>query len=286
MVRLNRITHGLVKATVLVEAGDVQSRQFHQGPHGRQDDRGRRARRPAEARRHHHRGHVGQHRDGPRDCRRREGLQVHLHDHRQAVEGKGRRAQGVRRRGHRLPDQRRSRGSPLVLFGVVAARKGSAERLEGEPVRQPVEHAGALRADRTGNLGADRRPRHAPGRRRRHRRHGVGRRAVSQGAQSEDQGLGHRHLRIGVQEVQGDRHLRQERDLSVHHRGHRRGFSAGERRLRRHRSLREGDRQGRRDHDAPHRPRGGHLRRQLRRVGDRRAAAVEGPLHRRTTWSW
>ena len=48
----------------------------------------------------------------------------------------------------------------------------SPELLEGEPVRQPVELRGALRADRPGDLGADRRPRHAPGRRRRHRRHG------------------------------------------------------------------------------------------------------------------
>ena len=59
----------------------------------------------------------------------------------------------------------------LVLLGVVAPREGSPELLEGEPVRQPVEHRGALRADRTGDLGADRRPGHAPRRRRRHRRH-------------------------------------------------------------------------------------------------------------------
>ena len=41
---------------------------------------------------------------------------------------------------------------------------------------------------------------------------GVG--TLPQGAEPGDQGLGHRHLRLGVQEVQGDRHLRQERDLS------------------------------------------------------------------------
>ena len=130
------------------------------------------------------------------------------------------------------------------------------ERLEGQPVRQPVEHRGALRADRPGNLGADRRARHAPGRRRRHRRDGHRRRPLSQGAEPDDQGLGHRHVRVGVQEVQGDRHLRQARDLSVHHRGHRRGLPAAERRLRRHRSLREGDRQGCRADDAAARARG------------------------------
>ena len=62
--------------------------------------------------------------------------------------------QGVRRRSHRLPDQRRSRGSAVVLLGVVAARAGDAELLEGEPVRQPVEHRGALRADRARRSGS------------------------------------------------------------------------------------------------------------------------------------
>ena len=49
--------------------------------------------------------------------------------------------EGVRRRGDRLPDQRRSGGSALVLLGVVAARARDAELVEGEPVRQPVELA-------------------------------------------------------------------------------------------------------------------------------------------------
>ncbi len=120
---------------------------------------------------------------------------------------------------------------------------------------------------------------HAPRRRRRHRRHGDRRRPVSQGAEPEDQGLGHRHVRLGVQEVQGDRHLRQARDLSVHHRRHRRRLPAEERRLRRHRSLREGDRQGRRADDAAARARRRHLRRQLRRLGDGGPAAAEGSLH-------
>ena len=165
LVRINRLTQGVIAADGAGEDRDVQSRQLDQGPHGRQDDRGRRARRPAQARRDDHRRHVRQHRHGPGDCRRREGLQVHLHDHRQAVEGKGRRAPGVRRRSHRLPDQRGSGGSALVLLGVVAARARDAERVEGEPVRQPLELAGALRTDRPGDLGADRRPHHAPRRR-------------------------------------------------------------------------------------------------------------------------
>ena len=43
----------------------------------------------------------------------------------------------------------------------------------------------------------------------------------------------------------------------------------------RHRSFREGDRQGRGADDAAHRARGGDLRRQLRRIGDGRAAAAK-----------
>ena len=50
--------------------------------------------------------------------------------------------------------------------------------------------------------------------RRRHRRDDQRRRPLPEGAESRDQGLGHRHLRLGLQEVQGDRDLRQERDLS------------------------------------------------------------------------
>ena len=126
------ITQGVVAGDGARQDRDVQSRQLDQGPHGGEDDRGRRARRAAEAGRHDHRRHLGQHRHGPGDRRRRQGLQVHLHDHRQAVEGEGRRAQGVRRRGDRLPDQRRSGGSAVVLLGVVAARARGA-RTRGRP---------------------------------------------------------------------------------------------------------------------------------------------------------
>jgi cystathionine beta-synthase len=89
----------------------------------------------------------------------------------------------------------------------------------------------ALRADRPGNLGADRRTIT-------HLVCGVGTGGtisgvgqVPQGEEPEDQGVGHRHLRLGAEEVQGDGRPRQERDLSLHHRGHRRGLPAEERRL-------------------------------------------------------
>ena len=110
---------------------------------------------------------------------------------------------------------------------------------------------------------------------------GVGQ--VPQGEEPEDQGVGHRHLRVGPQEVQGDRRPRQERDLPVHHRRHRRGLPAEERRLLGDRPLREGHRQGRGADDAPDRARGRDLRRQLRRLGDGRPAAAQGQLPRRAT---
>ena len=69
-------------------------------------------------------------------------------------QGEGRRAAGVRRRGDRLPDQRRAGGSAVVLLGLVASREGSAELVEGEPVRQPVERHRALRADRARRSGS------------------------------------------------------------------------------------------------------------------------------------
>ena len=174
----------------------------------------------------------------------------------------------------------------LVLLGVVAPRARHAQQLEGQPVRQPVERAARTTSrpgpeiwDQTDGRGR------SPGGRRRHRRHHLRRRQVPQGAEAVGEGVGHRHLRLGVQEVQGDRRLRQERDLPLHHRGHRRGLPAAERRLQRHRPLREGDRPRRRDHDQPHRPRGRHLRRQLGRVGDGRPAAA-GARTSRPASSW
>jgi cystathionine beta-synthase len=67
-------------------------------------------------------------------------------------EGKGGRAAGLRRGSHRVPDQRRPRGSALVLLGVITARGRGPELLEGQPVRQPFELAGALRTDGPENL--------------------------------------------------------------------------------------------------------------------------------------
>ena len=97
---------------------------------------------------------------------------------------------------------------------------------------------------------------------------GAGR--LPQGKEPGHQAVGHRYVRLGVQEVQGDGRLRQERDLPVRHRRHRRGLPAEERGLQPDRAVRESHGQGRGNHDAPHRARGRHLRRQLGRRRDGR----------------
>src|SRR4029077_606822 len=115
----------------------------------------------------------------------------------------------------------RPRGSALLLLGVIAPREGSAELVEGEPVRQPVELGRALRADGSRNLDADRRAGHASGGWRRNRGDDIGYRTVPEGEEPPDQGGGDRYLRVRLQEIQGDGRLRQERDLSLHHGRHR-----------------------------------------------------------------
>ncbi len=75
--------------------------------------------------------------------------------------------------------------------------------------------------------------------------------------------------------------LRQERDLPVRHRGHRRRLPAPERGFQRHRSFRKGDRQRRGADDAANRAGRGHLRGQLGRLGDGRRAPASRSLRGR-----
>ena len=102
MVRINRLTRGVTEATVLAKietfnpGNSIKDRMAVRMIEDAERDGA------SQAGRHDHRGHVGQHRHGPGDRGRRQGLQVHLHHHRQAVEGEGGRAEGLRRRGHRL----------------------------------------------------------------------------------------------------------------------------------------------------------------------------------------
>ena len=185
LVRINRLTRGVIKGTVLAKI-----ETFNPG-NSIKDRMAVRMIEDAEragllqARRDHHRGHVGQHRHGPRDRRRGEGLQVRLHHHRQAVEGEGGRIEGVRRRRDRLPDERGPRGSALVLLGLVTPGARDPEQLEGESVPQSLELGGPLRADGTRNLGPDRRAHHAPRRRRGDRWDDQRRRPLPEGAEPE-----------------------------------------------------------------------------------------------------
>ena len=193
--------------------------------------------------------------------------------------------EGVRRRGHRLPDQRRSGRSAVVLLRLVAPRAGGAELVEGEPVRQPVEHRGALRADRrrrSGNrpTGASRTSSSASAPAARSAASGATSRSATRASRcgaSTPTGRSSRSTRRPASSTR-TRSTRTSPRASARTSCRRTSTS-------RHRSLREGHRQGRGDHDAAHRARGGHLRRQLRRLGDGRAAAAQGALHGRTTWS-
>jgi cystathionine beta-synthase len=109
LVRINRITQGVVKATVLAKietfnpGNSIKDRMAVKmiedaeragllKPGGTIVE-----------------GHVGQHRDGLAIAAVVKGYKVHLHHDRQAVQGEDRRPEGVRRGGHRLPDQRGAR---------------------------------------------------------------------------------------------------------------------------------------------------------------------------------
>ena len=95
---------------------------------------------------------------------------------------------------------------PRSYYSVSSRlEKEVANSWKANQYRQPVEFGGALRSDRARDLGADRRQDRSLRRRRGHRRHHLGRREVPQGKKPRDQDLGHRYLRIGLQEVQGNR---------------------------------------------------------------------------------
>jgi cystathionine beta-synthase len=69
--------------------------------------------------RHHHRRHQWQHRDGAGDRGHHQRLQVHLHHHGQAEQGEGGCIARVRCRSDRLPNERGPRGPPLLLLGKL-----------------------------------------------------------------------------------------------------------------------------------------------------------------------
>ena len=168
---------------------------------------------------------------------------------------------------------------PRSYYSVSSRlERDDAQRVEGESVRQPVELCRALRTDRSRDLGADRRARRSSGVWCRDGRHDLRHRQVPERAQPADQDLGHRHVRLGLQKIQRDRCLRQERDLSVRHGRHRRGLLAEERGFLDYRCVREGDGQGCGADDASDRAGRRHLRRELCGRGDGRPAAARRSL--------
>ena len=84
----------------------------------------------------------------------------------------------------RRADRRPARLAAVLLPRRRPADRGDPGRVPAQPVPQPGQPAGPLRLDRAGDLGADRRPDHAPGGRRRHRRHDHRHRALPARAQA------------------------------------------------------------------------------------------------------
>ena len=105
LIRLHRIAKDVppevfVKADYLNPGGSMKDRIA--GSH----DRRSRAQGPAQAGRHDHRRHLGQHRHGPRARGGRARIQNRLHHHGQAVARKNRSAESIRRGSDRLPHGR------------------------------------------------------------------------------------------------------------------------------------------------------------------------------------
>ena len=162
LVRLTSVTRdaGPRRTAGAGQARVPQPRRVGEGPHRRPHGRRRRGERRAEARRHHRRADQRQHRHRAGPGRPAARLPVHLHLPRQGRSGEDQRAEGLRRRGRRLPDRRRPGRPALLLLGLRPAGPRDARRLEARPVLQPGQPAVALRDDRPGDLGADRGPDH------------------------------------------------------------------------------------------------------------------------------
>ena len=168
------------------QARDAQPGRLGQGPHRPADDRGRRARRPAQAGRHDHRADQRQHRPRPGDRRRPQGLSLHLRHGRQAVGGEAGAAAGLRRGGRAVPDQRRARIARELLLGRRAPGARHPGRVQARPVLEQGEPGRPRAHDRPRDLAPDRGPDHAPRGQRRDRRHDHRRRPLPQGAEPVD----------------------------------------------------------------------------------------------------
>ena len=135
----------------------------------------------AAAGRHDRGAHVGQHRSGAGDRRRRTRLPVRLRLPGQGGAGQDQRAARLRRRGGGLSRHGRARPSGLLLQRRAPDGGRDTRRLAARPVREPGEPGLPLRHHRPGDLVADRRDGDALRGRDRHRRHDHRHRAVPEG---------------------------------------------------------------------------------------------------------
>ena len=151
----------ICQCDLLGQGRAVQPGWQRQGPSRRRHDRRRRARRPAAARWCDRRAHVGQHRCGSRHRRRAARLLVHLRDVRQDEQREGVAAARVRRRGGGVPHRGAARAPRLLLLRRGSLDPRDAGRVPARPVLQPRQPDRARTFDRSGDLGADGRARHA-----------------------------------------------------------------------------------------------------------------------------
>ncbi len=137
------------------EAGKHQSRRLDQGPHRAVDDRGGRAGREDQTRRHPGRRHRRQHRHRPGAGGAGQGLPADPRGARQDEPREDLQPQGDGGRGAADP-LGRGQGSSAVLPGHGRAHRArNPGRVFHQPVRQPRQPACALRNHRPGNPRTD-----------------------------------------------------------------------------------------------------------------------------------
>ena len=153
LVRLSRLGKRPDRAA-RGEGRGAEPGRVDQGPRRDRADRGRGARREAEARRHDRRAHQRQHRHRPRHRGGAQGLPRDRRDAGQDVEGEDRPAARVRRRGRGGAHRGAARVARVVLPRGRPAHRGDPRRLPAEPVPEPGEPGGALPLDRARDLAA------------------------------------------------------------------------------------------------------------------------------------
>ena len=187
------------------QGGVPEPRRVGQGPDRPADDRGRRGVRRAEAGRHDRRADQRQHRRRPGPGGPAEGLPLRVRLPGQGQRGQAQRA--ARRTAPRWwsarPPSRRSTPTPTTTSATGWCRR-STGAWKPDQYSNPENPAVALRVDRAGAVGADRRPDHALRQRGRHRRHDQRHRPLPQGGLRRAR-PGHRRRPRGLGLLRRDR---------------------------------------------------------------------------------